>query len=404
MKKMKLNFKLVFLALTFGATTLFGQTTVTNTANSKYQFTEIARLGNTPVLSQGMTGTCWSFSTISFFESELMRMGMKDVPRLSEMYIARKAYEDKAEKYIRMDGKVNFGQGGEFHDIPYIMNKYGIVPQEVYTGLVDGEKTYNHDEMFSILEGTVKAIVARAASGKTISEDWKKGFDATLDAYIGKDPKTFTYNGKEYTPKSFFESLHLNLDDYMSFTSFTNYELNKPCILEIPDNWLSRQSYNVSLDDLFNITVEALKNGYTVAWGSDVSEKGFSFKNGIAVAPVDPSTITVKGKDNKNFSDAGADRTSNAFLEPVTEVTVTPELRQKGFDNKSTTDDHGMHIVGLYKDQTGKLFFLVKNSWGTSNYPQGYLFVSENYFKLKTIGIYVNKGGVPKAILKKIGK
>jgi bleomycin hydrolase len=400
-----MNFKHYILGAVAGFvfTTSFAQTT-TNTEGSKYQFTAIKHLDNTPVLSQGMTGTCWSFSTISFFESELLRKGMKDVPELSEMYIVRKAYEAKADKYVRYDGKINFSQGGAFHDIPFVMGKYGIVPREVYKGLSEGEKSYNHDELFNSLEGIVKSVVktVEESKGNGISPKWKVAIPAILDTYLGAEPKEFTFKGKKYTPKTYFESLNLNLNDYISLTSFTNYELNKPCIIEVQDNWLSGTSYNLSLDDLFIATVEALKNGYTIAWGADVSEKGFSFRNGIAIAPADPNTIMVAGKDNKNFSDAGADRTSNAFLEPVEEVVVTPELRQEGFDNKTTTDDHGMHIVGLYKDQNGKNYFLVKNSWGTSNFPKGYLYVSENYFKLKTLNIYLNKAGVPKAIMSKL--
>lgn len=399
---MKIKSILIASLFFIAGASIFAQNTVTNAKDSKYQFTKVAHLDNTPVQSQGFTGTCWSFSTISFFESELIRKGMKEVPSLSEMFIVRKAYEDKADKYVRYDGKHNFSEGGAFLDIPYVMKHYGIVPQEVYTGLQKGEKSYNHSEMFGLLENVVNSVVKKAEKGKGISTTWKKGLNGILDAYLGETPTEFTYKGKKYTPQSYFNSLNLDLDEYVSLTSFTNHEMNQPCVIEVQDNWLSATSYNISLDDLFNATVEALKNGYTVAWGADVSEKGFSFKNGIAIAPEDPSTIQMSGSDNRNFSDAGADRTSNAFLEPVKEIDVTTELRQEGYDNKTTTDDHGMHIVGLYQDQNGKYFFLVKNSWGTSNFPQGYLYVSENYFKWKTMNIYVNKNGIPKDIRKKI--
>lgn len=400
---MKLRYTLLGLGFSVLFSTAIAQDKTTNVENSKYEFTKISKLDDTPVLSQGKTGTCWSFSAISFFESELLRQGMKDVPQLSEMYIVHKAYQAKADKYVRYDGKINFAQGGAFHDIPFVMKKYGIVPKDVYKGL-NGQETYDHSEMFEVLNGIVEGVVksAKDVKDKGISSSWKYGINSVLEAYMGAEPKEFTYQGKKYTPQSYFESLKLDLNNYISLTSFTNHEMNKPCILEIQDNWLSDQSYNVSLDDMYTATVEALKNGYTVAWASDVSEKGFSFKNGIAIAPKDPSTIQVVGKDNRNFSDAGADRTSNAFLEPVEEVVVTQELRQLGYDNKTTTDDHGMHIVGLYKDQNGKNYFLVKNSWGTSNYPKGYLFVSENYFKLKTINVYLHKKGVPSAIMNKL--
>ncbi len=376
----------------------------TNNKGSKYKFKKIASLETTPVESQGRTGTCWSFSALSFFESELIRMGVKDPAPLAEMYIARKAYESKAEKYLRMDGKINFSQGGAFHDIPYVIRRYGIVPQEIYTGLVDGAETYNHSEMFNVLDGIMSGVLKQSgARGATVSSTWKLAINAVLDGYMGADPTNFTYEGKEYTPQSYASSLGLDMDDYVSLTSFTHFADYKRCMLAIPDNWAWGDSYNVPLPDLMTVVEEALKEGYTVAWGADVSEKGFSFKNGMGIAPVDPGTISMSGSDNKNFSDGGADRKSNAFLEPVDEIEVTPELRQEGYDNKTTTDDHGMHIVGIYKDQTGKKFLLVKNSWGTGNYPKGYLYVSENYFNWKTINIYLHKDGIPKDTRKKLG-
>ncbi len=376
----------------------------TNNEGSKYKFSKIASLETTPVESQGNTGTCWSFSALSFFESELIRMGNKNPDLLSEMYVARKAYESKAEKYLRMDGKINFSQGGAFHDIPYVIRRYGIVPQEVYTGLVNDQKTYNHDEMFNVLDGIMSGVMNQSKTkGASVSNTWKLAINAVLDGYMGADPKEFKYKDKEYTPKTYANSLGLNIDDYISLTSFTHFEDYSRCMLEIPDNWAWGDSYNVPLPDMMMVVEEALKEGFTVAWGADVSEKGFSFKNGMGIAPIDPQTITVSGADNSNFSNGGADRVSNAFLEPVAEIEVTPTLRQTGYDNKTTTDDHGMHIVGVYKDQTGKKFLLVKNSWGTGNYPQGYLYVSENYFNWKTINIYLHKDGIPKETRKKLG-
>lgn len=393
------------LFITVGLSAQFGNLPAkTNNEGSKYKFSKIASLETTPVESQGRTGTCWSFSALSFFESELIRMGNKNPEILSEMYIARKAYESKAEKYLRMGGKINFSQGGAFHDIPYVIRRYGIVPQEVYTGLVDGNEIHNHSEMFNVLDGIMSGVLKQSSSrGASVSATWKIGFNAVLDGYMGADPKEFSFEGKEYTPRSYANSLGLDMDDYVSLTSFTHFPEYKPCMLAIPDNWAWGGSYNVPLPDLMMVVEEALKDGYTVAWGADVSEKGFSFKDGMGIAPVDPETITVNGKDNKNFSDGGAERTSNAFLEPVEEIEVTPELRQKGYDNKTTQDDHGMHIVGVYKDQTGKKFLLVKNSWGTGNYPKGYLYVSENYFNWKTINIYLHKDGIPKATRKQLG-
>ena len=380
------------------------QSQITNVEDSKYLFEKIVHLDATSVESQGRAGTCWSFSALSFFESELMRMGNKAPDLLSEMYIVRKAYEDKADKYIRMDGKINFSQGGAFHDIPHVIKNYGIVPYELYKGLPEGSSSYNHSEMFAVLNGAMQGILKQAGSTKKgISTTlWKKAISGILDTYIGTDINEFEFNGKKYTPKTYASSIGLNMDDYISLTSFTNHAVNSKCMLAIQDNWKWGSSYNVNLDDLVHETINALKNGYTLAWGADVSEKGFSFSKGIAIIPEDESTIRVRGRDNSNFSDGGAERSSNAFLTPVKEMEITTDIRQRGYDNKTTTDDHGMHIVGLYKDQNGTNYFLVKNSWGTGNYPEGYLYVSENYFKWKTINIYLHKKGLSKTLKKKL--
>ncbi|PKR81875.1 aminopeptidase [Brumimicrobium salinarum] len=379
---------------------------ITNAPGSEYQFTEIARHDATPVLSQGYTGTCWSFSALSFFESEMIRKGVENPPILSQMYVARKAYEGKAENYIRMGGKSNFSQGGAFHDIPYVFKRYGMVPNEVYTGLNYGTEKHNHQELFKGLNGYMGGILDYVQNKKSakLSKNWKDGLNGILDAYFGEDPTKFTYEGKEYTPRSFAESTKLDMDEYVSLTSFTHLPMHEEVQLMIQDNWAWGKSYNVTMDELLDATISALENGYTVAWASDVSEKGFDFRKGLAIVPEDENTIKVRGKDNQNFSDAGATKESDAFLTPVKEITVTPEMRQEGYDNKTTTDDHGMHITGLYEEANGTRYFLVKNSWGKGNYPEGYLYVSENYFKLKTINVYLHKDGVPKRISKKIMK
>lgn len=400
----KLVFSILFIGFATIGSAQFGYTEpVKNGEGSDYKFTKIAHLDATPVESQGQTGTCWSFSALSFFESELIRKGDKNPALLSEMFIVRKAYESKAEKYIRMDGKINFSEGGAFHDIPYVIRNYGIVPQEIYSGLNYGSETHDHSEMFSVLDGAVQGLLAHVKKSNTnLSSAWMSALNGILDAYFGKDVKDFEFKGKKYTPVSYAKAIGLNMDEYVSLTSFTNHKMYEKCMLAIPDNWAWGESYNVGLTDLFDACEYALKNGYTLAWGADVSEKGFSFKNGLAIVPEDPSTIEVKGKDNKNFSDAGADKASNAFVTPHKELVITPELRQKGYDSKTTTDDHGMHIVGMYKDQNNTRYLLVKNSWGTGNYPKGFLYVSENYFKYKTINIYVHKEGVSPSLKKKL--
>ncbi len=377
--------------------------TTTNAENSSYVFTKVAHLDATPVQDQGYTGTCWSFSALSFFESELIRKGNKNPALLSEMYVVRKAYEAKADKYVRVDGKGNFSEGGAFHDIPYVIKHYGIVPASVYGGLNYGSEEHDHSEMYSVVNGAVEGLTKHMReSNGGLTPAWKNAVAGILDAYLGADPKEFEFQGKKYTPKSYAQSLGLNMDDYVSITSFTNHDPYSMCQLAIPDNWAWGNSYNVALPDMMTVVEYALKNGYTIAWGADVSEKGFNFRDGIAIVPEDPSTIAVSGRDNRNFNNAGADKKSNAFLSPTKEITVTPEMRQEGYDNKKTTDDHGMHITGLYKDQNGTRFLLVKNSWGTENFPQGYLYVSENYFNLKTINIYLHKDGVPSDLRKKL--
>lgn len=401
MKKIYISF--LFLGFSAVVSAQFGYTEpVKNSEGSEYQFTKLALLDATPVQEQGQTGTCWSFSALSFFESELIRMGTKNPDLLAEMFVVRKAYESKAEKFIRMDGKINFSEGGAFHDIPYVIRNYGIVPLDVYSGLNYGTTSHDHSELFEVLNGGLQGVLTTTKNGKTLTTSWMTALNGILDAYLGKDIKEFDYKGKKYTPKSYAKAIGLNMDEYVSLTSFTNHGMYEKCSLAIPDNWAWGESYNVGLNDLFDACEYAVKNGYSVAWGADVSEKGFSFRNGLGIVPEDPSTIEVSGKDNKNFSNGGADRASNAFQTPVKELTITPELRQKGYDQKTTTDDHGMHIVGLYKDQKGTRYFLVKNSWGTSNYPKGFLYVSENYFKYKTINIYLHKDGVMPSLKKKI--
>ena len=396
-----MNYLFAFLALSF---ILFSnaQITSTNIEGSKYIFTKVAHLDATPVQSQGRTATCWSFSGLSFFESELIRKGNKNPAILSEMYVVRKSYENKADKYIRMDGKINFSEGGAFHDITWVIKNYGIVPYDIYNGLV-GSESYDHAEFFEVLNGAVQGLLKFGASSSNgISPNWKPAISGILDAYLGKDIKEFEFKGKKYTPQSYAQAIGLNRDDYVSLTSFTNHSLYSKCQLAIPDNYNWGDSYNVNLNDLMTTVEFALSKGYTLAWGADVSEKGFSFKNGIALVPEDPNSIQVVGKDNKNFSDAGADKNANAFLSPVKELAITEEIRQKGYDQKTTTDDHGMHIVGLYTDQNGSKYVLVKNSWGTSNYPKGYLYVSEQYFRYKTINIYLHKEGIPSELKQKI--
>ncbi|CAG5078500.1 C1 family peptidase [Parvicella tangerina] len=386
---------------------LSAQETFSNKKGSEYKFTTVVDLDETSVKNQNRTGTCWSFSSLSFFESELMRMG-KGEHNLSEMYIVRNAYIGKAENYLRMYGTFNFGQGGAFHDIPWVIERYGIVPEEVYKGLEYGEDAHNHDEMEAIMTAAVKAL-AKKPQGDRLTPNWKAAFEGIVDAYLGEIPTnveefTFTYEGKEYNPKTFADQLGLNMDDYVSLTSYTHHPFYKPFVLEVQDNWAMRTGYNLPIDELMSVMKDALKNGYTFAWGADVSEKGFSYRDALAINPEDPSTIKTKGTDEKFFNDAGAEKISNAFLSPTKEKMVSQAERQAAFDSQETTDDHGMHITGLIKDQNGTDYFVVKNSWGTDhNECDGYFYASEAYARYKTMNIMVHKDALSKDMKKKLG-
>lgn len=366
----------------FFSTAAIAQTT--NKEGSNYKFTVIKNLDAGDVENQGNTGTCWSFSGLSFFQAEALRIGKGKNVNLSEMYVVRKMYPLKASNYVRMHGKANFGEGGGFPDDLLCLREYGLVPQSVYDG--NRVKTYNHAEMTSILDGMVKKI---GATESTINPNWSKAFDGVLNAYIGDAPEKFEYNGKSYTPKTFAKELGLDADDYVFITSFTHHPYYQQFVLEVPDNWNWDKMYNVPLNDLTAITENAIQNGYTVAWASDVSEKGFNFGQGLAIVP-DVASLTP-------------DQLSKAFTEPVQELTITPELRQQAFDNYETQDDHGMHIVGMAKDQNGKVFFRVKNSWGTVNPGNGYFYASEPFFAYKTTSIMLNKKAIPADIAKKLG-
>ncbi|MDP4281047.1 MAG: C1 family peptidase [Bacteroidota bacterium] len=372
-------------------------------SDSGYVFTMVKQVGASPVKNQYRSGTCWSFSAISFLESELLRMG-KDTFDLSEMFCVRHAYSDKATMYIRFQGKHNFGGGGEFHDVLNIYKNYGMVPEEAYSGKVIGETNHVHGEMDAVLAADVNAVLKN--DNKKLTPVWHQGFDGLLDAYLGKLPEKFTYKGKEYTPRSFADMLGINPDDYVEITSFTHHPYYSKFILEIPDNWAMEETYNLPLDDMMEVIQNAIMNGYSVAWGGDVSEKGFSWKNGVAVVP-DRNIPELAGLERakwEKMSDNEKDKELYKFNRPVPEKKITPEMRQLEFDNFTTTDDHGMHITGLAKDQNGNKYFLVKNSWGLDGSPyKGYFYASDAYVRLKTTDIMVNKNAIPKEIRKKLG-
>lgn len=383
-----------FAAITFAADK-------TTAAVDTFQFTIVKENKITPVKNQASSGTCWSFSGLGFFESELLRMGKPEVD-LSEMFVVSHSYSDKADKFVRTNGNINFAAGGSFHDVMYVLKNYGIAPEEQMNGLNYGEENHRHGELDALTGSYVKTLIGNP--NKKLSTAWKAGFDGILDAYLGKLPTEFTVNGKKFTPVTYAQSLGLNMDDYVSLTSFTHHPFYTKFAIEIPDNWRWGESYNLPLDEFAKVFENAVDKGYTIAWGSDVSEKGFT-RNGVAVNP-ELKKENLPGSDQArwlNISQKEMEAKILAANGPQPEVKVTQELRQQGFDNYQTTDDHGMVIYGMAKDQNGGKYYLVKNSWGTDSKYKGIWYASESFVLHKTINIVVHKDAVPKDILKKLG-
>jgi len=351
-----------------------------------YTFTMKKDLACTPVKNQSASSTCWCFSGISMLESELLRMGKKPYD-LSEMFIVRHTYEKKGQMYARMHGSSTLAGGGEYGDVLSGIREVGLVPDAAYPGLNYGEIKHNHNEMDNAIKGYMDAVI----KSSKLTTAWFPGLNGILDAYLGKVPETFIYDGKTYTPAGFTKELGINPDDYVLITSFSHHPFYKQCVLEIPDNWAAGSFYNVPVEDMIQIIDNSLSAGYTVAWASDMSDKGFSMKQGVAIIP------------EKNWNEMNEEEVSKAFSGPRPEKVITQELRQKEFDNYLTTDDHGMHIVGLATDQAGNTFYKVKNSWGVMGKYDGFIFVSRAFIMLRTTNIMVNKNSIPVAIAKKMG-
>ena len=351
-----------------------------------YTFTMKKDLACTPVKNQNASSTCWCFSGISMLESELLRVGKKPFD-LSEMFIVRHTYEKKAQMYARMHGSSSFSGGGEYGDLLNGIREVGLVPDAAYPGLNYGEVKHNHGEMDAALKGYMDAVI----KSSKLTTAWFPGLNGILDAYLGKNPESFTYDGKTYSPASFTKELGINPDDYVLLTSFTHHPFYKQCVLELPDNWAAGSFYNLPLDELMQVIDNSVTNGYSIGWASDMSDKGFSMKQGVAIIP------------EKNWNEMTEDEVSKAFNGPHPEKVITQEMRQKEFDNYTTTDDHGMHILGLATDQAGNTFYKVKNSWGVMGKYDGFIFVSRPFIMLRTTNIMVNKNAIPATIAKKLG-
>ncbi len=367
-----------------------------------YKFTTIKEIKHTPVEDQNRSNTCWCFSGIAFLEAEMIRMGKPEV-NLSEMFVVRNAFADKADNYVRFQGTVNHAGGGSYWDVIETIRKCGLVPESVYPGLNYGEDKHVHGEIDAVTKAYLDAIIKNP--NRKLSTAWKNGYNGILDAYFGNLPKTFSYLSKEYNPVSFLQSTGLNLDDYIYITSFTHHPFYQKFVLEVPDNWAHGQIYNLPLDEFSLVFDYALENGFTVAWASDISEKGFSYKNGIAVVP-DVNFNEMSNSDKERWAQMTESEKESqlyTFDKPGFEKKITQELRQQEFDNYKTTDDHGMLLVGTAKDQNGTLYYKVKNSWGPSGKYNGYFYASKSFVLLKTTSIMVNKNSLPKSIAIKLG-
>jgi bleomycin hydrolase len=364
----------LFIACMFAGFSVFAQ--------GPYKFTEIKNIKGIDVEDQCATGTCWSFATISFLEAEIIRNG-HPVVDLSEMYNVRMTYPLKAESYLRYQGKQQFGPGGLSHDVIAVVKSFGIVPEAAYLGINYNKKEHDHSTLDAILEGTVKTILDKKLNER--ATDWTYAVNGILDAYLGKAPEQFDYQGKKYTPTQFRDAMGINPDDYVSITSFSHHPFYSKFVLEVPDNWAKGSYYNVPLDEMQQIIDNAITTGYTIAWDADVSEKGFSFSNGLALVP----EKTIAKED--------------MFTSMITERVIDQAIRQKAFDSQETTDDHLMHITGMAKDQNGVVYYITKNSWGSNNPFSGYQYVSSSYLRYKTVGIVVHKNAIPAALKAKMG-
>ncbi|WP_334168497.1 C1 family peptidase [Phocaeicola paurosaccharolyticus] len=375
------------------------------TKQEGFIFTTVKELPITSIKNQNRAGTCWSYSAMAFLESELLRMG-KGTYDFSEMHMIYNTYMDRAEAAIRTHGDVSFSQGGSFYDVIYGMKKFGLVPDsEMPAGAMYGDTLSNHTELSVVTDAMVNALsksnLKKLQSTPQHTPVWKEALKGAFDAYLGRRPDKFTYKGKEYTPKTFFESTGLNPDDYISLTSYAHHPFYEQFVIEIQDNWRWAKSYNLPIDELMQVFDNSINKGYTIAWGSDVSEDGFT-RDGIAVLPDVDKVQELSGSDMAHWLKLTPAQ-KNLTTKPQPQKWVTQEERQEAFDNWETTDDHGMLIYGIAKDQEGNEFYMVKNSWGKSGKYNGIWYASKPFVRYKTMNIVVNKNAIPKEIAKKLG-
>ena len=368
----------------------------------EYKFTTIKEVPITSIKNQYRSGTCWCFSALSFIESEILREKGDSVD-LSEMFVVGKSYRDRAVKYVRLDGHLNFGAGSSFGDVLHVIQDYGIVPENEMKGKNYGTEMPEHNELDAVLKGYVEAVATNP--NKTLTTAWLNGIDGIVEAYLGAYPEEFKVGNKKFTPKEYRDHLGINVDDYVNLSSFSHHPFYSQFVIEVPDNWRWDPAYNLPIDELMRVMYNAIENGYSFAWGSDVSEKGFT-RNGLATMPVEKKKAAAGsdqekwvGKSNEAET-AEKEETKEALPE---ELVATQEMRQDAYDRKTTTDDHGMHVYGLAQDQEGNKYFMVKNSWGEAGKYKGIWYASDAFVRYKTLNIVVHKDALPKDIKKKLG-
>ena len=398
-----MKFKSIIIAAAAVMATSSAYAQINLLGSPKYEFTTVKELPVTSIKNQYRSGTCWCFSALSFIESEILRE-KGDTVDLSEMFVVGKSYRDRAVKYVRLDGHLNFAAGSSFGDVLHVIEDYGIVPQSAMPGMNYGTEMPEQNELDAALKGYVEAIAKNP--NKKLTTAWLNGFDGIVEAYLGEYPATFEADGKTFTPQEYRDYLGINPSDYVNLSSFTHHPFYSQFIIEVPDNWRWDTAYNLPIDELMEVMYNAIDKGYSIAWGSDVSEKGFT-RNGLATMPVEKKK-KVAGSDQEKWVGKAAEENKDEKKEEEKnvlpeEIIATQEMRQEGYDRKLTTDDHGMHIYGIAQDQNGTKYFMVKNSWGETGKYKGTWYASDAFVRYKTMNIVVHKNALPKSVAKKLG-